>query len=152
MNDYKEWSNALTEISKDIIRRLDRLKLSSNSAIVFDIDETLLDRIGKPITQIILVYNYSKMIGLTPIIITSRPGFSENVKATQKQLLNNMICDYRLLFFLPLDRYDSFIYKKLSRKCAVDKGFDIVMSIGDQKWDIGEYGGIGVILPRYVGV
>jgi predicted secreted acid phosphatase len=38
-------------------------------------------------------------------------------------------------------------YKTNARRHAVDSGINIVMSVGDQYWDMGSYGGIPVKLP-----
>jgi len=37
-------------------------------------------------------------------------------------------------------------YKKQARKQIIDYGYTPLMSIGDMYWDIGEYGGIGIIV------
>jgi hypothetical protein len=37
-------------------------------------------------------------------------------------------------------------FKKMARKGILDKGYTPLMSIGDMYWDVGEYGGIGIIV------
>ena len=44
-----------------------------------------------------------------------------------------------------------YTYKRLARQHATEQdNYNIVMSVGDQPWDIGDYGGIPIKLPSLV--
>ncbi len=121
--------------------------LPPNPAIVFDIDGTLLDDNGQGIIPIIALFRFSKMMGITPFIITAR--IDDGIMAqqyTHTQLHNNGIFDYATLFMLPKNFLHPCRYKLLARKQIYDWGYNVVMSIGDTPWDIGEYGGIGILV------
>jgi predicted secreted acid phosphatase len=39
-------------------------------------------------------------------------------------------------------------YKESCRESITNKGYKIVLSIGDTQWDVGKYGGYGILLPH----
>jgi predicted secreted acid phosphatase len=148
MNNKHEWNDDIVEISKKALHTLKVMNLPENPAIIFDIDDTLIDSSnGKSIDPIVMIYNYAKMIGIIPIIITSRPGYSRVIEWTKNQLLNNGITGYNSLYLIPVNKIDSWKFKLYARKNVYQRGYNIVMSLGDQDWDIGEYGGIGIKIP-----
>lgn len=136
----------LTIKERDIKCLIDSIDVKKNSVIVYDIDDTLLDRSGKPIPQIVNTYKYAKSKGLTPVIITARPAIRENIDITVKQLHDADITNYMSIYFRELDTTDIHNYKLLSRKDIHDRGYNVEMSIGDLQWDVGEYGGIPYII------
>lgn len=143
----QQWTNEMIEISKEAIHKLHVMELPENPVIIFDIDDTLINYRGEVIDQVVMIYNYAKMIGITPMIITSRPIYPQIVKWTRKQLLRNNITGYNSIYMRPVSKTDHWKFKLQSRKNIYDRGFNVVMSLGDQPWDIGEYGGIGVRIP-----
>ena len=130
-------------VANEIFKTINSISVSSNSVIVYDIDDTLINTNGEPITPIINTYHYAKNIGLTPVIITARPGFTENIHRTKEQLLSHGITGYKYMYFLPHDKIDQAMYKLIARKNLHERGYQVVISIGDMPWDIGHYGGIG---------
>jgi hypothetical protein len=120
---------------------------SPNSVIVYDIDNTLIHDSGYPITPIIDTYLYAKARGFKPVIMTARPGTPENIERTKKQLQFYGISDYLCMYFRPVDKLDPYRYKLLARENIHDRGYKVVMSIGDMPWDMGAYGGIGIQVP-----
>ena len=72
MSNRKNWENIIINISRNNIRILDNIILQNNSVIIFDIDNSLIDKQGKCIIPISILYYYSKMIGYIPILLTSR--------------------------------------------------------------------------------
>lgn len=118
-----------------------------NPAVVFDIDATLIDEDGGCISSMIEVYNYVKMVGLSPIIVTNRPGYVENVLATEHQLLACGVSGYSLMYFRNPAVMDMWSAKLDAREDIHRIGYTVVASIGDKPWDIGEYGGLGYIVP-----
>lgn len=142
------WYQQMTDISHSVISKLSNIELYSNSAIVFDIDNTLLHLNGTPIIPIIHIFNFAKSIGLTLVIITNRLGIPPNINFTTMQLENSGIYGYRFIYFRSPTKVDNpWRYKEISRKHVLDKGFNIIMSIGDQEWDIGNYSGEGIKVP-----
>ncbi len=122
----------------------------SIGAIIFDIDDTLLiPQTGQPIPETVFFYNLIRSIGFTPVIITARPGFEENVYRTIQDLKSIGVTGFEYIFFMPPGMQDIYSYKLNARKEVYDiyKG-NIIMSIGDMEWDIGEYGGYGVVLRK----
>ena len=150
MNDnYIEWYNHINEISQQIITILNQTPISSNSTIIFDIDGTLIHSSGEgPIIPIVNVWNHAKSMGITLVIITNRIGTQQNINYTQIQLDSFNISGWRLMFFRPPDKVDNpFKYKGAARTGVYERGYNTIISIGDQPCDIGNYGGIGVLIP-----
>jgi predicted secreted acid phosphatase len=122
--------------------------LPPRPAIVFDIDGTLIDENGKGIIPVIALFKFSKSMGITPFIITSRIDDNKGIVEdyTYSQLYSNDITGYASLFMLPKNFSQPWKYKLHARKQIHNWGFQVVMSIGDNHWDIGEYGGIGILV------
>ena len=121
--------------------------LPPNPAIVFDIDGTLIDGNGQGIIPVIALFKFSKSFGITPFIITARINKDAMAQQyTHMQLSANDIFDYSALFMMPKHFLHPCRYKFFARKQIHDWGFNVVMSIGDNPCDIGEYGGIGILV------
>lgn len=149
MNDnYMSWYEHMNDISYKIVKQLDSIQLPFNPVVIFDIDNTLLHSNGTCIMPIVNVYNHVKKIGIIPIIITNRLGIIPIIEFTQNQLKNCGITGYKSIYFRdPEKDNDAYTYKKKARHNVYKRGMNILMSIGDKKYDIGDYGGIGVIVP-----
>ena len=148
MSNRKNWENTIINISRNNIRILDNIILQNNSVIIFDIDNTLIDKQGKCIIPISILYYYSKMIGYIPILLTSR---KECLREYTKSQLNKCgIHDYYYLLMRDNKEEDIKKFKLQSRKEINDVGYKIIMTIGDNNWDIyGGYNGISVKIPLY---
>ena len=125
---------------------LQTIPFNSNQAIVFDIDDTLISsRDGQLILNIFDFYNYCINRGYSVYIITARSGTIKNMEITIQQLQSLGIANYKRLYFRkPFDMRVARS-KKLARKHIPHS---IILSIGDQPGDIGEYGGVGILLSR----
>lgn len=143
-----DWNSNITTIARETIKILGLLYVEPQSVIVFDIDETVINLDGTPIDQMMVVYNYSKMIGLKPIFITGREHNDATVTFTQKQLEFIGATGYESIFFRPAQEMNQFLYKSNARKEIIRRGNTVVMSIGDMPWDIGKHGGIGILVPK----
>lgn len=118
--------------------------------VVFDIDGTILkDGIYSPsnnteIIQPILQFLYFlQKRGITIFILTARPDNPYNRLKTD-EMLHHLNINFKHLFMMNMDQYDSqIIYKQNVRKYLVYKHYNIIMSLGDNTWDYGEFG-IGV--------
>lgn len=152
--NYLENVKKISEESKEMLYKLN-LKNIKNPAIIFDIDDTLICAtnngyglfIGDCIEPIVDLYNTAKKIGVRPIIITARGGVDFVVKETMDLLNKCKIKGFYSIYFRPVYAEDPYFYKTSARKHANDSGFNIVMSVGDQEWDVGDFGGIPVKLP-----
>lgn len=131
------------DVASEIVRTINSVPISEKSVIVYDIDGTLIDLNGVPILPIIRTYQHAKNVGLTPVIITARPGTNKNIQWTIDQLRISGVTDYKYMYFLPEDKRDQANFKLISRKHLHEIGYQVVISIGDMPWDIGQYGGIG---------
>lgn len=114
-------------------------------SVVFDIDGTLLNE-DTPIRPVIQLYNICKELGYHVFIITARD--SSGINETVEQLDNIKVDDYTSIYFRIPTFWNMDKFKESCRKSITDKGYNIVMSIGDMEWDIGRYGGYGVLLPQ----
>lgn len=148
MSIYQDWSNILTEISRYAIHTLDSITLPPNPVIVFDIDLTLLDNNNLVIKPIRVVYYYALMLGIKVVIITSRSGTKEVIELTRQQLNTAGITDISYWYFRNPSKYNNWSFKRKSRMNLHERGYNIVMSLGDQDWDIKNgYTGIGIKIP-----
>jgi predicted secreted acid phosphatase len=117
-----------------------------NSIIFFDIDSTLIDEKGRAILPVLDFYNFVKKQNIKPVIITARHRYTEIIDNTKKQLYEIGITFYYQLIFRDIKEKDIKSFKERSRKIFHDDGYFILMSVGDMNWDIGSYGGIGILV------
>ena len=116
-------------------------------SIVLDIDGTIIDENSVPITPVYAFYKYCMSKGLDLIIITARPGFKENVHGTINMLLN-LGLPHQNIYFMRNGYSDQPTFKLHARKDLKNKGYNTLLSIGDNWWDVGEHGGVGVIINK----
>lgn len=119
---------------------------AENLAIVFDIDGTLLNS-NVPIRPVVEFYNICKDLGYHLFIVTARDSLGIN--ETVDQLNDLRIVDYVSMYFRIPTYWDMYKYKETCRQSIANKGYDIFLSIGDSEWDVGKYGGVGVLLPQH---
>lgn len=101
--------------------------VSPGDAVMFDIDDTLIDTsTGKVIQDIYDLYKSAQKKGYRMIIITARPGFYKNVTWTRDQLRNMDISYDELIFTPPLGKSH---YKRASN-------YNYVLSVGDMDTDL----------------
>jgi predicted secreted acid phosphatase len=151
---YKMTTSPVSEtFSSAILKAIDNINFQPNSIIVYDIDDTLIDSTyRKPIQDIVHTYKYAKKKGIKTSIITARRDLEDNIQYTVKELESHGITDFSSIYFLPKNKRDQAKYKLLARKNLHDRGYRVVMSIGDAPWDIGEYGGIGFTVPYGINI
>jgi hypothetical protein len=118
--------------------------------VVFDIDGTILvDGVFAPknynevIHDIYQFLLYLQSIEVPIFIITARPDYSHNRKETEK-MLKNMNINYTHLFMHNQNKNNHIDFKTNSRKKILMNGYKVIMSLGDNYWDYGQYGGLGV--------
>lgn len=148
--EYENWYKNVTNIVCDSISYLKSIDKNDNTTVVFDIDDTLIHNKGFAILPVVMLYKYVKSLGMKTVIITYRGNNKEALEFTKNQLASFNINGYSLLYCRPehiVGNVDPFFYKKECRRDAVNRKHEIVMSIGDKSWDIGDYGGKGYIIP-----
>tara|TARA_B100001093_G_scaffold222393_1_gene213198 strand:+ start:78 stop:467 length:390 start_codon:yes stop_codon:yes gene_type:complete len=125
---------------------LKQIPFNPKQAIIFDIDDTLIDSrthtIIKPVYQL---YKYCQNKGYNIYIITARPRIPYGVQLTLNQLYSLGITGFKNIAFRPPLEIDVPGYKLKARKAITD---DVIMSVGDKKWDIGEAGGYGILVTK----
>ena len=134
----------------DLIHFFEKIPKKKTDIVFFDIDDTLLRpfvSVPTPVQPVLDFYKYLTSHGYNVAIITARPNYEENVTYTLLDLKNIGIeNDYKFIILRPEYMRDIKEFKKLARKEIIDKGYTPLMSIGDMYWDVGEYGGIGIIV------
>ena len=158
--DIKSYYGKLYNIYTNTLQILKKIKIEKNMVIIFDIDETILTNEGQLIIPTYLFYLEIKKMGITPIFVTARTN--ETVDYTHSQFNNYEIHSKNLskyddgyvvynsnhtIYFRHRNDDNIEKYKENARRCVYEQGYNIIMSIGDQPWDVGEYGGTGIILP-----
>jgi predicted secreted acid phosphatase len=133
----------------DLIHFFEKIPKKKTDIIFFDIDDTLLRPYNKnaPIVPVLDFYKYLVKNNYNIAIITARVNTTSNFNYTIEDLKSVGIeNDYNHLVLRPIEHDDIKEYKKQARKKILDLGYTPLMSIGDMYWDIGEYGGTGVIV------
>ena len=106
-------------------RIIDETKITKKTAVMFDIDNTLLHG-PQPIKPMIELCNYAKSKNIKVIIITARPQMDYSQILTRKQLAKHGIM-YDQLFFCPA-------VQKKTLKESLD--VDFILSVGDAWTDV----------------
>ena len=147
------YENDIDILDNDIIDFFEKIPKKKTDIVFFDIDDTLLrpySIVPTPVKNVLNFYKYLTSHGYNVAIITARPDFEANLNYTIQDLKNiGIVDDYKFIVLRPHDMNDIKEFKKQARKNIIDKGYTPLMSIGDMHWDVGEYGGIGlIVLPN----
>ena len=125
---------------------LEQIPFHPHQAVVFDIDDTLVDAdTGRIMPKTFSLYQYCLARGYHVYIITARARTYDAVLYTVNQLKSLGINGYKLIAFRQPDDWDIPTYKLNARRAIPQQ---VVMSVGDQDWDVGRYGGVGVIVRK----
>jgi len=127
---------------------LDSKPIKPKSAVMFDIDDTLLSVDGNklsPIKPMIDLLNYCIIKDILIVIITAR---SEDYRKQTIADLNKYGINYSYLYLRKSPQDDHNQFKSLQKEKLNKYGINILMSIGDQMVDIiGDYSGYCLKLP-----
>ena len=123
-------------------------KPNMDEAIVFDLDGTIIfdHTWDSPITPVIDFINYCSNHNIKIIIITARPGYKTNIDNTRISLEKlSIACDK---FFFKNPEFKDVKMFKVNARDYVTKNLklNILMSIGDNNWDMGQFGGLGILM------
>lgn len=144
--EYSKWYSKVSAISKDAINKIDTMVIPFNSGIIFDIDNTLIHTSNALIGPVYSILQHARNRGLMIVIITNRMNTEEIGPYTESQLKAYNI-DYNLLYLRNSPNISAWQYKQKAREDVYNRKINIIMSVGDQPWDFGTYGGIGIKIP-----
>lgn len=144
--DY--WNKKLKETSQYAIQKLNSKKLPLKPAIIFDIDNTLIDEKNYLLQPISCIYHYAQMLNIQVFTITER--FAEEIIIFNTiSLMKSYGLQNSFYYFRKYSSKNIWSFKFNSRKDIVKRGYNIIMSVGDSNWDIcGKYVGIPIRVPK----
>jgi len=147
-NDINYKREVAFDLGNYLLMSLDKINVN-NKAIMFDIDDTLIDsKSRKVIKPMLKLLNKAKRKKFKVIIITARDKkwYSETIEELR---INKIYYDLLYLRNPANDRFETFksnIKEQLNNK----HGIETMISVGDQIHDIdGNYSGYGIKLPAY---
>jgi len=115
-------------------------------AVMFDIDDTLIDYSGAPIKPMIKLLNKCLSEELMVIIITARSSIFYD--HTVNELIKNKI-KWTYLYMRNANDSITTFKSNIKKNLAQNEDINIIMSIGDNMIDIdGEYSGYWIKLPN----
>lgn len=114
---------------------------AKRKAVVFDIDDTLINRLDKPL-PCVEIYKKCLKLGLRCVIITARADLPRNREDTARMLIQNDIVDWEALHLMPVLHKDGRVtaeeiagYKK-ARRDELAREYAIIANIGDMWTDL----------------
>jgi len=164
----------LYELIEKSISDIGSQNISSNSAVVFDVDETtlsnyeyikgndfgwhketwnhwLLKSRAEVIPQVKKLYEFLVENSINVIFLTARPEMA--YQATYDNLQKVGYSEFDTLICKP-EKYsdiDNVKFKTSERIKLTNLGYDIIATVGDQESDLeGEYTGLKIKLPNYL--
>lgn len=169
-----EYDKELNEIYSEARKQVEKIKITNRSAAIFDVDDTALSNyeISKrldfgydyqivqdwvmkaklpAIKQTLEFYNYLKSKGVKLIFLTGRQ--SEEYDATFRNLIETGYTDFDTLIVRNerARKIGAALFKSTTRKDLTEKGYDIILCVGDQLSDLeGAYTGIKIKIPNYL--
>lgn len=172
--DSGKFNEEVEKVIKDAEGKFDKIEIKKKSAVVFDVDETVLDNYElaksmgfgyvykmnkewnaemkapalKPVKDL---YDYLVDKGVHIIFLTGR-NFPE-YDATYQNLKNAGYTVFDTLITQMGDekKMKAVDYKTAKRAFLTKEGYDIIGTVGDQWSDLdGEYHGIQVKIPNYL--
>lgn len=169
-----QYDKELDEILESAKKNFSKVKIESNSAVIFDVDDTALlnyeiskklgfgyvhDTIQEwvlsaklpAIPQMLELYNHLKNRQVKLIFLTGRKDFEYD--ATFKNLVEQGYTDFDTLIVRSKDEYKlpAVEFKSSVREKLTISGYKIIGSVGDQRSDLeGTFAGIVVKVPNYL--
>ena len=147
----------MSKIYKSLIKNFhDEIQMYDNEmykpCVVFDIDGTILvDGIYLPQDHSEIIQDVYKFLlylqnslGIDIFIITARPESRINRLGTI-EMLKKLGINYKYLYMWNMNIFRDYKkYKEEARREIFENGYNVIMSLGDNYWDYGHYGGLGV--------
>jgi len=164
----------LNAVIKEAKEKFGKIEFKTNSAVVFDVDETALDNYGlaeemgfgyvyemnkkwnaelkaPAIEQVKTLYDFLLSKGAKIIFLTGR-NFNE-YEVTHQNLINAGYTKFDTLITQIGDetKMKTKDFKSSKRVWLTKHGYDIIGTVGDQWSDLeGEYHGIQIKIPNYL--
>ena len=177
VKDYYEsgkYDEEMDDVIKDAKEKFDKIKITKNSVVIFDVDDTALSNyeISKrldfgfeqkiiddwvlraqlpAIKQTNELYNYLKEKNIKLIFLTGR--FIEEYEATYNNLISQGYAGFDTLIVRDKlqKKIKSQTFKTSVRENLTKAGYDIIGTVGDQWTDLnGVYSGIKIKVPNYL--
>ena len=169
-----EYSNDLKNIISNAEDEINKIKLQTNSAVVFDVDETSLSNYesikkiyfgydpqkwdnwineakAPAIPEVKQFYDFITLKKIKVIFLSSRNISQYN--STYRNLNNTgyVTFDTLILKDSSYAGFTSLEFKSKQRELLTQKGYDIIADIGDQVSDLeGKFHGLQIKLPNYL--
>jgi predicted secreted acid phosphatase len=169
-----KFDEELDEVIREAKDKFSKVEFTENSVVVFDVDETALNNyeISKKMgygyvyemvyewtqdakvpafPQVKELYDYLVSKGSKIIFLTAR-GYDE-YDATYKNLIAQGYVQFDTLITKNKDEHEikSVDFKSAKRDDLVQRGYDILGTLGDQRGDVeGLHHGIQVKIPNYL--
>lgn len=115
------------------------IDFDNKSAVVFDIDNTLLEqeRHGEYTKYVQNVFHYLINKGVAVFIITARSHHIDIIISTIVSLQDNGLGNFKEIFFHDhIYGNNICLGKDANRSKIVNMGYDIKLAIGDNPWDM----------------
>ena len=147
----KAWATQMNLIERSGRTILDAYSVLANRndyAVVFDIDDTLISVRGFGITPMVDLYRYAHELGFFVVIVTARASGPGSHEYTLRQLTEYDIPHPHLIYLRP--PHDDPEHFKTGARLHIQNHHQkqVIISLGDSKCDVGDFGGIGFLLPR----
>ena len=118
------------------------MECGKRGVIVFDIDDTLINRGGKPLPPVVALYKKCLALGLRCAIVTARPDIPGNRAETIRLLRQHGITNWDVLHLMPVSHTHRAVtaeeisaYKQ-SKRDEIARHVPILANIGDMWTDL----------------
>jgi acid phosphatase len=172
--ESNKYSNDLKKIISNAEDEINKLELKTNSAVVFDVDETSLSNYeslkkiyfgydpikwdnwineakAPAIPEVKQFYDFLIMKKMKVIFLSSRKGSQYDVTYRNLKQAGYLEFDTLILKSNSDSNPTSLAFKSRQRELLTQKGYEIIADIGDQKSDLeGNDHGIQIKLPNYL--
>jgi predicted secreted acid phosphatase len=169
-----EYSGELKKIISDAEDEINKIKLQTNSAVVFDVDETSLSNYesikkiyfgydpqkwdnwineakAPAIPEVKQFYDFVTSKRIKVIFLSSRNISQYNATYSNLNNAGYVSFDTLILKDSSYSKYTSLAFKSRQRELLTQKGYDIIADIGDQNSDLeGNDHGIQIKMPNYL--
>jgi acid phosphatase len=168
------YSNDLENIISNAEDEINKLKLKTNSAVIFDIDETSLSNYenikeiyfgydpqkwdnwineakAPAIPEVKKFYDYAISNKIKVVFLSSRKSSQYNATYRNLKQAGYLEFDTLILRDNSDSNHSSSEFKSRQRELLTQKSYDIIADIGDQASDlVGKFHGIQIKLPNYL--
>ena len=118
-------------------------KIGKTGVVVFDIDDTLVDKRERPLEEVIRLFTTCKDLGFKCAIVTARPEGVANRRDTIRMLHANSVKGWESLYMMPNHITNKTVetiseYKRAARD-DIESREHILANLGDSMHDLVRY-------------